>query len=113
MSSTPDAASTATACVSTAGAAAAGAAHCLSSTCGISQLARNASSAIGTAMRNTVWIDSAYPATKPACTAAGRWLSAAGVTSDALKPAGRLSPSMWLARLPSSTFEKSAPKIIT
>ena len=33
--------------------------HCLSSTCGISQLARKASAAIGTAIRNTVWIDSA------------------------------------------------------
>ena len=33
--------------------------HCLSSICGISQVARNASAAIGTATRKTVWIDSA------------------------------------------------------
>src|ERR1700691_3495349 len=39
--------------------------HFLSSTCGISQVARKARAAIGTATMKTVWIDSAYPATKP------------------------------------------------
>jgi len=33
--------------------------HRLSSTCGMNQENRNASAAIGTATRNTVWIDSA------------------------------------------------------
>jgi hypothetical protein len=33
--------------------------QCRSSTCGISQVARKASAAIGTAVRNTVWIEAA------------------------------------------------------
>ena len=36
-----------------------GSGHCFSSTWGMSQEARKASAAIGTATRNTVWIDSA------------------------------------------------------
>ena len=77
----------------------------------MNQVATNAIAAIGTAMRNTVWIDSAYPATKPSRTAADRWLSTAGVTSALLKPFGSVTPCRWLARLPISTLEKIAPKI--
>ena len=45
--------------ISASGDAAVTSGHRLSSTCGISQVARKASAAIGTATRNTVWIDSA------------------------------------------------------
>jgi hypothetical protein len=45
--------------ISASGDAALASGHRLSSTCGISQVARKASAAIGTATRNTVWIDSA------------------------------------------------------
>src|ERR1700742_2334350 len=57
-----------------------------SSSCGMNQVATKASAAIGTAIRNTVWIDSAYPATKPSRMVADRWLSTDGVTSALLKP---------------------------
>ena len=86
-------------------------AHCFSSTCGISLLARKASAAIGTATRNTVWIEPRNRPRSPRAPPAGRWLSVAGVASALLKPDGSATPCRWLARLPASTLEKIAPKI--
>ena len=61
-----------------------------SSISGRVQLRRKAASPMGTPMRKMVWMVWAIPLITAACTAAGRWWMAAGLSALRLNPGGAL-----------------------